>query len=778
MGLIQRIRLVLDEAAKAKLVDDSKDAGKKVGDGIDQGAQSGLGKLMGVVKGFAAGLAAAFTVDKIVSFGKASIAAANEAEKGWNALGNTLKNNGVDIDRVRGDVEKLGDAMQESTRFDDDATVGALNKLVQLTGDYSTSLAAIPVAADLAAANNLSLEAASGALGKALAGNTRELKQMMPQLDESGNIMEQVAKKFKDAANNEMKDAEGKTSRMANNFGDLQKAIGAAMIEAGGGTSVIDTFAGVIKGATTWVVDNKEQLVALAKVGITGVTLGFKAVGAVIDFIMPGLKAAGTLIVNLALAYTRAVEGMLSGGARLADAVGLDKFAAKLKAGADAVHQQVLNFQTLLAEKRPAQIAAATDNDTTATKTTSLGGAIAGNVAAGVDKAKDSLSDLERAAERARQNWAKTAADMTRQLNDGIEATATEISGRVAEAIDEISAGMDEEGKKQLAALKARLLDAMKAKDATDQHTITSTQQTVVVTEETEETQQRKRLARMQQWIETINGVAFAVLRIGDSLGVVDAKTAKAINGVADAAIDAVKLGTAIASGNPIGIITSGAAVAGNIIDFGKNLFAKNRDPGRLAANERYYKLALQGDEDALEFLKARSGQFGLIDVEGQGKIEGWGSEKAKADAFTKYEDARKAMEARAAAPSGAGAPLPDGAVTTGTDLPVTVPDAVPETAPWASSRTVMTEMTASHLSGHISSQTTLLREANSHLAIIERLAASLPMIEQFSASIDRNTAATAAAMGNGGLVRTVNEGLGTGYQSEALTSGNAQLPS
>lgn len=61
------------------------------------------------------------------------------------------------------------------------------------------------------------------------------------------------------------------------------------------------------------------------------------------------------------------------------------------------------------------------------------------------------------------------------------------------------------------------------------------------------------------------------------------------------------------------------------------------KDNERFAANAAAFARAQQGDADALQFLKYRSGRFGQAFVPGYGETGGWATDTAKADAYAKY---------------------------------------------------------------------------------------------------------------------------------------------
>jgi hypothetical protein len=67
--------------------------------------------------------------------------------------------------------------------------------------------------------------------------------------------------------------------------------------------------------------------------------------------------------------------------------------------------------------------------------------------------------------------------------------------------------------------------------------------------------------------------------------------------------------------------------------------FHKSKDPGRLRTNEQMFQRAMNGDTEALEFLRTHS-------VVSQNGSVGWGSQEAATDAHNKYMEAKGVQDA------------------------------------------------------------------------------------------------------------------------------------
>lgn len=91
----------------------------------------------------------------------------------------------------------------------------------------------------------------------------------------------------------------------------------------------------------------------------------------------------------------------------------------------------------------------------------------------------------------------------------------------------------------------------------------------------------------------------------------------------------------------PAAIITSGVSIFQGV----QSLLGGSSDPERLAANQRAYDAAIQGDDNALEYLRARSIQNSNVSVPGYGTVSGWATATARADAAAKYQQAKQVRE-------------------------------------------------------------------------------------------------------------------------------------
>lgn len=261
------IEIILDPDAAKKL---EKDIKRTLDSGTKEGAteaeknlalvERAMGRLKLAALRIGSALAAAFGVHKIVQFGRESVQAAMAAEAVWRRLEGQLQATGTAFSDVEAEVRAAARAMQDTTTIGDEEFAGVLTDLVAITGDYRASLAEVQTVADLAAAKQMDLSAAAKLVGKAMVGETAELKRYGIIVTEGADAMDALRERFRGMAENEAATLQGRVTMLKNEFGDLKEAIGDAMIEAGGGTSALDSLIGSVKGLTAWINENRSEI--------------------------------------------------------------------------------------------------------------------------------------------------------------------------------------------------------------------------------------------------------------------------------------------------------------------------------------------------------------------------------------------------------------------------------------------------------------------------------------------------------------------------------------
>jgi DNA-binding FrmR family transcriptional regulator len=302
IGIIQRIHLMLDRAAAAEVAHGIKETLEK-GTNADKPVHEmgRIGKAFETLKEHAmeigTAIAAAFALEKLFEFGKESAHAALESRKEWNLLGNALENVGTDLGTVREELEKHMDTFIKAGTAGEDDYVRVLRSLVQLSGDYEKSLGNVQVVVDLAAAKQIDLQTAALLVGKAMNGQGAMLKRYGIIVKDGADAVEELNKRFHGAAES-IDPAIRAQRRLAEEWEHFHRAVGEAILSAGGGATFMDTLLGVIRALTTAVSENKEGFAALASgmlwlVRVAGAaTLGlFSGVTQILALVVTGYRA-------------------------------------------------------------------------------------------------------------------------------------------------------------------------------------------------------------------------------------------------------------------------------------------------------------------------------------------------------------------------------------------------------------------------------------------------------------------------------------------------------
>lgn len=184
----------------------------------------------------AATAAAGYYAQKIL---KESIKNALEDEKSQRVLALTLANVANATDAAVIATEQQISAMQSAYGVVDDQLRPALARLARSSGSASQAVYDLKLALDISAATGKSLEAVTGALGKALDGNYASLQRLGLGLDQSlikskdqKKIFDQLRKTFAGFAANEAATTEGRFRRIAVAADEAKEVIGVALIDS------------------------------------------------------------------------------------------------------------------------------------------------------------------------------------------------------------------------------------------------------------------------------------------------------------------------------------------------------------------------------------------------------------------------------------------------------------------------------------------------------------------------------------------------------------------
>lgn len=212
-------------------------AGKSVS-GLEKGVES-LGKK----------IAAAFAVEKIIAFGKASVEAFAEDQKSAALLANTLKNLGLAFADPA--MEQFIQKMTMASGVADDVLRPAMSKLLTTTSDYFKSQELLNQALDISRGAGVALETVTQDLASAYVGNTKGLKKYNLGLTAAqlktasfADITAKLNDQFKGANAAYLKTYAGQMEVLKNAAGEAQETIGKGLVDSlmlvSGDTSVQD----------------------------------------------------------------------------------------------------------------------------------------------------------------------------------------------------------------------------------------------------------------------------------------------------------------------------------------------------------------------------------------------------------------------------------------------------------------------------------------------------------------------------------------------------------
>lgn len=215
---------------KLDIVSEYKDKGAKQ-------AEKSMAKLGKSAKNLAVALGVGFSINKIVQFGKASIAEFEASELAAAKLQNTLRNTGQLLafpDTIAGlnNLSKLAGVA-------DDLLVPAFQQLYLATGDANQAMKSLDLAINVSRGSSNDLNTVVDALSKGYAGNTKGLGNLRLGLNKAylatgdmAGITEQLNKQFSGASAAYLDTYAGKVQILRNDFENLKQTVGQGLIIA------------------------------------------------------------------------------------------------------------------------------------------------------------------------------------------------------------------------------------------------------------------------------------------------------------------------------------------------------------------------------------------------------------------------------------------------------------------------------------------------------------------------------------------------------------------
>lgn len=287
--LVARLRLQFDKAGTQQAEQEARGSLDRIGQAA---------KRLGVV------VAAAFSVRVITRFARGAVDAFQSIQRETRLVRQAVENMGVSWDDADASLKALTDSMWETHRMVGGDVLPVFRTLINVTGDYETSLNAVGVAADMAAALNMDAATAARYLGRILNGETTALTRYGIQLDETRDVLEQLEERFGGAARASV--TGGEAIRKA--WGEVQEAIGGALTVVFQMEDGQNAIAEALIRVSRWINEQEERWERWSRNLQAFYRWGLKPV-------IDGLLALGRAILGTAQLITGVFFGVLSAAA-------------------------------------------------------------------------------------------------------------------------------------------------------------------------------------------------------------------------------------------------------------------------------------------------------------------------------------------------------------------------------------------------------------------------------------------------------------------------------
>ncbi len=209
--------------------------------------------------------AAAFSVTKVVQFGKASLEAFSEDEQAAARLSQSVKNLGLAFEDTR--ISKFISDLELTSGVLDDSLRPAMQALLNTTGSVAKSQELMALALDMSRASGLDVATVSKDLSKAFVGQTRSLSKYNTGLSQVelttksfGELQEILQTQFKGQSAAYLDTYAGKVSLLNVAYANMQETIGKGLVDAfatlsgdkgiDGGITAMDAFADSVADTT------------------------------------------------------------------------------------------------------------------------------------------------------------------------------------------------------------------------------------------------------------------------------------------------------------------------------------------------------------------------------------------------------------------------------------------------------------------------------------------------------------------------------------------------
>lgn len=243
--------------------------GKETVSAASKQAESSVESFASKAKDFLAPLAALGIGAALGGFFKKAIDESLEGVQSMERMKQAVLSSGESFQQMRPQIDATISNLTRLTTYTDDQLMASFSDMVTMTGDAKGSLANVGLAADLAAAKSIPLEAATTAIGKAMAGNTTALAKLVPELKGSSDIMGDLKLKVDGTAAAMGQTMAGSIERAKNQFSEFAQAVGDAILNSDGLTGSGDLLVDTLASMAQWVTDNRAEIGKFVDVLVT-----------------------------------------------------------------------------------------------------------------------------------------------------------------------------------------------------------------------------------------------------------------------------------------------------------------------------------------------------------------------------------------------------------------------------------------------------------------------------------------------------------------------------
>jgi hypothetical protein len=308
-----------------KAVDNATPALRKIGKGFG-GLKSAGAAVGGGLQTLALGAVGIATA--VAGFTIAATKAAADEEKQIARLNGVLKQRNMLTEENSAAVETQIGKM-ENLAVSDDAVRESLITATAFTNDFNEALKIQNVAADVAAARNISLEEATTIVGRAYQGNAKGLKRLGVEVGKGAKgmaVLDAVTQKYGGSAEAASNTVSGKFAKAQIQMGNIFEDFGAAFlpIASDGLTILSDKVLPAVRDGLKAIMPIIQTVAKFIMGNLVPAVGGFinklTAPGGVIESVM---SVVGPIINNLIPVFGMIFDAVGKTGAKIAELVGI-----------------------------------------------------------------------------------------------------------------------------------------------------------------------------------------------------------------------------------------------------------------------------------------------------------------------------------------------------------------------------------------------------------------------------------------------------------------------